>query len=112
MEQRHVLPSLPDAISESMNRCNCQAGGGPESLVMFVVPSQPGSCQDLPEVKRRCQQAIHDLNPLFKLHEVGELHSMHGLLQYSILQCLSTLFWRNEEWVLERGGVLRLEFAG
>jgi len=48
-----------------------EPGGGPDSLVMFVVPSQPGSCQDLPDVKKRCQLAIRELNPLFKLNKVG-----------------------------------------
>jgi hypothetical protein len=48
-----------------------EAGGGPDSLAMFVVPSQPGSCQDLPDVKKRCQLAIRELNPLFKLNKVG-----------------------------------------
>lgn len=53
-----------------------EAGGGPDSLAMFVVPSQPGSCQDLPDVKKRCQLAIRELNPLFKLNKVVVVASL------------------------------------
>ena len=44
-------------------------GGGPEQLVLFVVPrGQPGSSA---EMKALCQKAIRSrLNPLFKVEKV------------------------------------------
>lgn len=45
-------------------------GGGPEQLVLFVVPrGQPGSSA---EMKALCQDAIRSrLNPLFKVEKVS-----------------------------------------
>ena len=45
-------------------------GGGPEQLVLFVVPrGQPGSSA---EMRALCQQAIRSrLNPLFKVEKVS-----------------------------------------
>ena len=48
-----------------------EAGGGPDKLIMFVVPSASGIV-DVREVQQRCQQAIREnINPLFKLQKVG-----------------------------------------
>ena len=58
-----VLEAAAVAVPES--------GGGPDQLVMFVVPSASGIA-NVKEVQQRCQQAIrNDINPLFKLQKVG-----------------------------------------
>jgi hypothetical protein len=80
VELERVCAKNVAGILESAAVAVPQAGGGPESLVMFVVPSQPGSCQDLPDVTERCQHAIRELNPLFKIHKVGALSPLFCFL--------------------------------
>ena len=44
-----------------------ESGGGPDQLVMFVVPSGSDP-PDTAALRQRCQRAIRDgINPLFKL---------------------------------------------
>ena len=48
-------------------------GGGPEQLVLFLVPRSPGARGSASEVKAQCQKAIRlKLNPLFKVEKVRE----------------------------------------
>ena len=59
------VPALQEAAAVGIP----SPGGGPEQLVLFVVPrGQPGSSA---EMKALCQEAIRSkLNPLFKVERV------------------------------------------
>ena len=47
-------------------------GGGPEQLVLFLVPQDTGTFSRNPEIKAQCQAAIRSkLNPLFKVDRVS-----------------------------------------
>jgi acyl-CoA synthetase (AMP-forming)/AMP-acid ligase II len=50
-------------------------GGGPEQLVLFLVPRSPGAGASASEAKAQCQKAIRSkLNPLFKVEKVRASH--------------------------------------
>jgi acetyl-CoA synthetase len=49
-------------------------GEGAESLVVYVVPTEPGSLDPLPEELGR--RVAEELNPLFKIHEVVVVDSL------------------------------------
>ena len=60
-------------------------GGGPEQLVLFLVPRQQegGSCREAADaVRAQCQAAIRArLNPLFKVDRVGSWPAVRTLPQ-------------------------------
>lgn len=59
------VPSIIEAAAVSVPA----PGGGPEQLVLFLVPR--GKRESTDAVKRQCQAAIRSkLNPLFKVERV------------------------------------------
>ena len=67
--ERACVEGVP-AVQEAAAVGVPSPGGGPEQLVLFVVPrGQPGSSA---EMKTLCQKAIRSkLNPLFKVEKVS-----------------------------------------
>ena len=60
------VPSIMEAAAVGIPA----PGGGPEQLVLFLVPK--GKREDAALVKRQCQAAIRSkLNPLFKVERVS-----------------------------------------
>ena len=58
-------------------------GGGPEQLVLFVVPRDTGASGRNPKIKAQCQAAIRSkLNPLFKVDRVSSRLSSILLMCY------------------------------
>jgi acetyl-CoA synthetase len=73
---------LERAIGDITGIAECAAvsvppsGGGPESLVVFVV-SLPGTTLDTEVLRVQMQEAIRtELNPLFRVHEVIEIPAL------------------------------------
>lgn len=62
------VPSIMEAAAVGIPA----PGGGPEQLVLFLVPK--GKREDVASVKRQCQAAIRSkLNPLFKVERVSSV---------------------------------------
>lgn len=71
--ERACLRSLA-GVAEAAAVAVPEPGGGPDKLVMFLVPSghRDFSEEELATLKLKCQQAIRDgINPLFKVDRVG-----------------------------------------
>ena len=62
------VPSVMEAAAVGVP----SPGGGPEQLVLFLVPKQAGARRQPPDdVRKQCQAAIRSrLNPLFKVERV------------------------------------------
>ena len=92
--ERACVQGVPD-IQEAAAVGVPSPGGGPEQLVLFVVPRDAGAASSNPKIKAQCQAAIRaKLNPLFKVDRVStKSHSSdtHVLL-------LSHLISLSEPW--------------
>ena len=70
------LNALPEVLSEAAAIAVPETGGGPDQLVIFVVPKGSLEALDVDDIKAKCQRHIRtEINPLFKLQKVG--HSAH-----------------------------------
>ena len=71
VELERACTSAVPGILEAAAVAVPMSGGGPDQLVMFIVPSTTASL-DLDSVRHKCQQAIRSgINPLFKLEKVA-----------------------------------------
>ena len=69
--ERACVQGVPD-IQEAAAVGVPSPGGGPEQLVLFVVPRDAGPASSNPKIKAQCQAAIRaKLNPLFKVDRVS-----------------------------------------
>lgn len=69
--ERVCVQGVPD-IQEAAAVGVPSPGGGPEQLVLFVVPCDAGAARSNPKIKAQCQAAIRaKLNPLFKVDRVS-----------------------------------------
>ena len=74
--ERACLNALPEVLSEAAAIAVPETGGGPDQLVIFVVPKGSLEALDVDNIKAKCQRHIRtEINPLFKLQKVG--HSAH-----------------------------------
>ncbi len=69
--ERACVQGVPD-IQEAAAVGVPSPGGGPEQLVLFVVPRDTGASSSNSKIKAQCQAAIRSkLNPLFKVDRVS-----------------------------------------
>ena len=69
--ERACVQGVPD-IQEAAAAGVPSPGGGPEQLMLFVVPRNAGAASRNPKIKAQCQAAIRaKLNPLFKVDRVS-----------------------------------------
>lgn len=87
--ERACISAVPDVL-EAAAVAVPEGGGGPDQLVMFVVPSTAEK-PDPKVVHQQCQRAIRDsINPLFKLKKVCLL----SIFMSIALSCLVEIFIR------------------
>lgn len=75
--ERACVEGVPD-VQEAAAVGVPSPGGGPEQLLLFLVPRSPGAASSTKNIKAQCQAAIRaKLNPLFKVERVSaELSSL------------------------------------
>ena len=62
------VPDIQEAAAVGVS----SPGGGPEQLVLFLVPRDNAAAGSNPKIKALCQAAIRaKLNPLFKVDRVS-----------------------------------------